>query len=55
MTGVGTNFPWGLLLVLNQYIDDDTSKLFTQLESVLFRGIIRGPTSNKFVSIGEIY
>ena len=37
MTGVGTNGLWGLLLVLSQYIDDETSKLSTQLESVLFR------------------
>ena len=66
MTGVGTNGPWGLLLVLSQYIDDETSKLFkrslsryyfvkyVRVRSAMFSGtIIRGPTSNKFVSIGE--
>ena len=32
VTGVGTNFPYYLV----SYVDDDTSKLFTQLESVDF-------------------
>ena len=67
MTGVGTNFPWGLLLVgaylvsisittHPNYLRSLSRSYFVKyvrVRSAMFSGIIRGPTSNKFVSIGE--
>ena len=65
MTGVGTNGPWGLLLVLvsismtrhPNYLRRLSRYYFikyVRVRSAMFSGIIiRGPTSNRFVSIGE--